>query len=126
MALFYSSLLSNVNALMIQQSRAALEGTDELLFEALRSNPERSVQLVAELGQNLKEPLITRPMTHSALFGMRDAKAAGLPIIEADLQGEQWQMLWHRWAKYYAPGAIDGTAGFYEGRRASQVINMEQ
>lgn len=125
-ALLYSSLLSNINALMIQQSRVALEGTDELLFEALCSNPDRSEQQVNELVQNLKEPLITRPRSHSALFGMRDAKNAGLPVIEADLQGDQWKMLWHLWAKYYTLGAVDGTTQFYEGRRASQVISMEQ
>ena len=125
-ALFYASLLSNVDALMIQQSRVALEGTDKLLSDALRSNPDRNEQDVAELSESLKGPLITRPSTHSALFGMQDAKAAGLPVIEADLHSEQWQLLWRLWAKYYALGAVDGTTRFYEGRRASQVLNMEQ
>ena len=101
-------------------------GTDELLSQALRSNPDRSAQVVNELMESLKEPLITRPRTHSALFGMVDAKIAGLPIIEADLQSEQWQMVWRLWAKYYAMGATDGSVRFYEGRRASQVLSYEQ
>ena len=125
-ALFYASLLSNVDALMIQQSRVALEGTDKLLSEALRSNPDRNEQDVAELIESLKDQLITRPSTHSALFGMQDAKAAGLPVIEADLHGEQWQLLWRLWAKYYALGATEGTTRFYEGGSASQILNIEQ
>ena len=118
----YASLLSNVDALAVQQSRSALDRTEDLLSEALRSNPTRSAECVASLSNRLKEPLITRPRTHAALFGVQDAKAAGLPVQEVDLQGEQWQMLWQLWAKYYNLGAVGGDARFYEGRRASWVL----
>ena len=119
----YAALLSNIDALTLQKARSELDGTDELLKEALRSNSDRSDADVEKLHESLKEPLITRPMTHSALFGVQDAKAAGLPVIEANLQGEQWQMLWRLWAKYYALGAFDGTNLFYESQRVSHVFN---
>ncbi len=38
----YVSLLSDVSSLMVQQAKAAVEGTDDLLREALRSNSDRS------------------------------------------------------------------------------------
>lgn len=122
-AQFYAALLSNIDALVLQQSQSALDGTDELLMEDLRSNPDRSTEAVQKLSESLKAPLITRPSTHSALFGMQDAKAAGLPVTTADLQGEQWNMLWRLWAKYYALGAFSGTNMFYESQRVSHVFD---
>lgn len=119
----YAALLSNIDALTLQKARSELAGMDDLLKESLRSNPDRSDADVEKLHESLKEPLITRPMTHSALFGMQDAKAAGLPVVEANLQGEQWQMLWRLWAKYYALGAFDGANLFYESQRVSHVFN---
>lgn len=125
-AMLHISLLSDINALIIQQARAALEGTDELLSQALRSNPDRSPEQVGKLVESLKGSLITHPRTHSGLFDLNDAQTAGLPVIEADLQSEQWQMLWRLWAKYYAIIALDETIAFYEGRRASQVTSLKQ
>ena len=119
----YATLLSNIDALTLQKARSELDGTDDLLMEALRSNPDRSDAVVEKLRESLKEPLITRPMTHSALFGMLDAKAAGLPVVEANLPGEQWQMLWRLWVKYYALGAFDDANLFYESQRVSHVFN---
>ena len=115
----YASLLSNVDALEVQQARSALDRTEDLLYEALKSNPGRDDACVRDLSDRLKEPLITRPRTHAALFGMQDAKAAGLPVREVDLQGEQWKLIWRLWAKYYHLGAVSGDASFYEGRRSS-------
>ena len=121
----YASLLSNVDALVVQQSRSALDRTEDLLLEALRSNPTRSADCVSSLNERLKEPLITRPRTHAALFGVKDAKAAGLPAHEVDLEGAQWRMIWRLWAKYYHLGAVGGAARFYEGRRASWVLGLD-
>ena len=121
----YASLLSNVDALAVQQARSALDRTEDLLSEALSSNPDRCAKSVADLSERLKEPLITRPRTHAALFGVQDAKAVGLPVQEVDLQGEQWQMLWRLWAKYYDRGVVGGHARFYEGRRASWELGSD-
>ena len=52
-----------------------------------------------------------------------DAKAAGLPVLAADLHSEQWQLIWRLWAKYYALGAVVGMMQVYEGQRASHVFN---
>ena len=120
----YASLLSNIDALILQQAHSALDGTDELLADALRSNPSRSKEVVDKLSASLKEPLITRPSTHSALLGIQDVKAAGLPVMPADLHSEQWQLIWRLWAKYYALGAVVGTMQIYEGQRASHIFNF--
>lgn len=45
----YASLLSNVNALMIQEAQSALNRTKDLLEEALASNPDRSTEDIANL-----------------------------------------------------------------------------
>ena len=123
-AMLHASLFSNIDALIIQQARAALEGTDELLSQALRCNLDRSSEQVHQLAEDLKGSLITRPRTHSDLFDVNDAKTAGLPVIMADVHGRQWQMLWRLWAKYYAIRATDETIAFYEGHRVSQVTRL--
>ena len=115
----YASLLSNVDGLEVQQARSALDRTEDLLSEALRSNPDRTEEEVENLRNCLKEPLITRPRSHSALFGVRDAINSGLPVEQVDLQSEHWQMIWRLWAKYYYLGATGQLTQFYEGRRAS-------
>ncbi len=71
------------------------------------------------LQASLTGPLISRPRTHSAIFGVQDAIAAGLPAKKADLNGEQWQMLWRLWTKYYDLLSSDQILGIYEGRRVS-------
>jgi membrane-bound ClpP family serine protease len=115
----YVSLLSDVTGLMVQQARSALDRTQDLLNEALRSNPDRSADEIEELSKNLTEPLIERPKSHAALFGYQDAKKAGLPVIEADLKSDQWQLLWRLWTKYFAMNVA--STRVYEGRRASQI-----
>lgn len=113
------SLLSDVSSLMVQQARSAVAGTNDLLREALGSNSDRSDEEVAGLHSKLVGPLISQPMTHTALFGVRDAIEAGLPAEEADLKGEQWQMLWRLWTKYYALLSSGEIRGIYEGLRVS-------
>ena len=114
----YASLLSNVTALIVQQARSALDRSEDSLLEALQSNPDRSPEQVTALRDQLKDSLITGPSTHGAIFGIKDALQAGLPIIEADLQSEQWRMIWRLWAKYYELGA-GSFAHIYEGRKSS-------
>jgi len=115
----YASLLADVTALMVQQARSALDRTEDLLREALRSNPDRSDEAVEELAKRLKEPLISRPKSHAALFGIQDARKAGLPVQAADLAGEQWQLVWRLWTKYFVLGS---QLRVYEGRLASQIL----
>ena len=110
------SLLSNVTAVMVQQARSALGRTEDLVKEALGSNPDRTDDEVQEIAQALKESLIDLPLDHGAVFGASDARKAGLPVIDADPLSDQWQIIWRLWAKYFALNAF-----VYEGRLASQV-----
>ncbi len=112
----YASLLSNVTAVMAQQARAARASDRDLLEEVLRSNPDRSEEVVIELKENLVQPLIERPNTHSALFSVRDAIDAGLPAALADVAGTQWRIIWRLWMKYIAIGQP-----VYEGERVSHT-----
>ena len=115
----YVSLLSDVSSIMLQQARVALDSTADLLQEALSSNPDRSASVVTDLINKLREPLIDRRRTHSALFSVRNAIDAGLPAQEVALQSEQWQMVWSLWTKYYALLSSNQIGGIYEGHRVS-------
>jgi hypothetical protein len=114
---YVPSLLADFTGVMIQQARSALARTNDLVKEALRSNPDRSAQEVERLAKRLRKTLVEVPRDHSAVFGVRDAEAAGLPILAANPRGEQWQAIWRLWAKYYALDAY-----VCEGRLASQVV----
>lgn len=116
----YASLLSDITALMLQQSRSALERTSDQLEEALKSNPDRKPDEVATLKENLQKPMIDRPATHAALFSATDAIEAGLPVIKADPSGRQWKLIWRLWAKYFALGQRL-YSGIYEGDKVSQT-----
>jgi len=111
------SLLADVTAVMVQQARSALERTDDLVREALRSHPGRTWDEVEEIAQALKEKLIDLPRDHGAVFASADASAAGLPVEEADPRSDQWRLVWHLWTRYVMMGG-----GVYEGRLASQFI----
>lgn len=95
------SLLADVTAVMVQQARSALGRTDELLEEALRSNPDRTDEEIAQLAATLREPLIDRPQEHGAIFGAAAAAKAGVPVIHADSRSDQWRIIWRLWAKYF-------------------------
>lgn len=117
----YASLLADVTALQVQQARAALARTGDLLLEALRSNPDRSADDVERLAEALTEPLIVAPKSHGAIFGYDEAHTAGLPVRAADPSSTQWQVLWRLWAKYFA-----SNMRVYEGRRASKLMPWPQ
>lgn len=113
----HAALLGDVSALMVQQARSELLRTGDLLEEALKSNPDRTVKQVRELKKKLRVPLIQRPKTHAAIFDVAGAQTAGLPAVAADLDGEPWQRIWRLWAKYFAMGP----PRVYEGVRASII-----
>ena len=115
----HAALLSDVNALMVQQARSALQRTTDLVEEALKSCTGRTDGDVAELERRLREPLIQKPTSHAAVFGASDALAAGLPVITADPVSEQWQLIWRLWAKYFAMGP----PRVYEGHVASHIFD---
>lgn len=113
----HASLLADVNALMVQQARSALGRTEDLVKEALSSNPDRNAEQGAKIAKAIKKTLIDLPMNHGAVFGASDADQVELPVIDADPDSDQWKLIWHLWTKYFALGQP-----VYEGRLASQVM----
>jgi membrane-bound ClpP family serine protease len=116
----HASLLADVTGLMVQQGRAALARTDDLLEEALRANHDRTEDEVQGLIESLHDRLITEAKSHGAIFGMQEAHDAGLPVDYAD-PSLQWQIIWRLWAKYFNSGLR-----FYEARRASKSFPWPQ
>lgn len=113
------SLLAEVTAVMAAQARSAIARTDDLVTECLSGCTGRSDQEVAALAQALHEPLIEAPRSHAAVFGARDARRAGLPVIDLDPGSNHWQMIWRLYTKYLT---VPGLNGIYEGEHASQVL----
>lgn len=114
----HASLLADVTAVMVQQARSALGRTDDLVKEALASNPDRTADEVKKIARSLKKTLIDLPRDHGAVFGPADAANVGLPVVAADPAGEQWGQIWQLWTKYFALECY-----VYEGRIASQVTS---
>jgi membrane-bound ClpP family serine protease len=111
------SLLADVTAVMVQQARSALARTDDLVREALASNPDRTADEVETIAQALKEKLIDLPQDHGAVFDAAAAREAGLPVATVDPNGDQWRLVWQLWAKYFQL-----SQRVYEGRYASQEL----
>ncbi len=113
----HSALLADVNALKVEQARSALARTDDLVREALQSNPAHSDSDVDDLVQRLHEPLIEAPKDHAAIFGAEYAQKLGLPVTICDPASDQWKRIWQLWMHYFALGP----ARIYESELASQV-----
>lgn len=111
----YQTLLADLDAVVVQEARSALGRSNELLDEALRSNPDRMPAEINALRESLQQRLIDRPQSHGALFNADDAAAAGLPVIKADLSGDEWRLLWRLWARYFVMGP---NRRVYEGRNS--------
>jgi ClpP class serine protease len=117
----HSALLADVNALKVEQARSALARTDDLVREALMSNPDRGAPEIADLVRRLHEPLIEAPKDHAAIFGAEYARELGLPVRICDPASDQWKQIWQLWMHYYALGP----AKVYENEFASQ-INLQR
>ena len=117
----WASMLSNVTALMVQQTSSALARSNTLLRDALASNPDRQPSEVELLVVSLTEKLIDEPSTHTAVFGPDEASAAGPPVEKLELTSDHWRAIWKLWTRYALLGS---TMGIYEGGRASQVFPL--
>lgn len=113
----HATLLGGVTAIMAERARAELDRTGVLLLAALRSVPGRDEGEVQRLAERLRGPLIEGTQSHGALFGLREAVDAGLPVIKSEDIPEQWDRLWRLWMRYVALGSF-----IHEGRRASHII----
>jgi hypothetical protein len=110
------ALLADFTAVMVQQARSALDRSGDLVREALRSNPDRTLRQVNQLAKALQEKLIDLPQDHGAVFDAKDAEEAGLPVQHADPRSDQWRAIWELWTKYF-----DLQCFVCEGRLASQI-----
>jgi ATP-dependent protease ClpP protease subunit len=118
----FASLLSDVNMLMVEQARFALDRSAALMEEALRSQGTRTDAEVERLRECLRAPLIDVPTSHSAVISANDAKRLGLPIIKADTAGQEWEIIWGLWTRYFAMGCWPNRSGaIYEGKRVSHA-----
>jgi hypothetical protein len=102
---------------MIQQARSALARSEDVMHEALKSNPDRSEEEVLKMCAVLKEPLIDIPKSHGAILGEEDANRLGLPITFANPKSDQWQLIWRLWMKYWS-----NNCRIYEGSSVSKTI----
>ena len=118
----YASLFADMTAVMVQQARAALWRSGDLIREALASNPDRDSECVEALAEALQNPLVDAPKDHRQIFGPDAAGEAGLPVADVDLQGDQWKMIWRLWTSYWQ---FRGNEGVYEGTKASQLVDRE-
>lgn len=113
----HASLLADITALMVQQSRDAMDRSGDLIREALASVASRKPSDVKTLTATLQQHLIGEPKDHRAIVSAEDAKRYGLPVEKADPKSERWRTIWSLWMKYWVltPGYV------YEGDLASQI-----
>ncbi|KMM46522.1 hypothetical protein CWIS_04955 [Cellulomonas sp. A375-1] len=118
----YAGLLADVNMLMVEQARSAKARSYDLIREALAC-ARRSPEECDSLAEALRGPLVDDAVYHGASFGPERAKELGLPVRDAELDGEAWRLLWLLWTRYFQVGAWPaGPNGIYEGRFASQFL----
>ena len=113
----HASLLTDITALMVQQSRDAMDRIADLTREALASVSSRKPQDVEALAKALHQHLIGESKNHGAIVSATDARSYGLPVEQADPKSSRWQAVWRLWTKYLMLGAVY----VYEGESASQI-----
>lgn len=117
----YSGLLADVNMLMVEQARAAMDRSYTLIDEALTCSGVDAAER-AQIAAALKGPLVDDAKTHGATVGPEAARSLGLPVTTMDPNSEEWQLIWALWTRYFHQGAWPaGSRSVYEGELASQV-----
>lgn len=120
----FAGLLSDVNMLMVEQARSALDRTEALVREALGCCESRSEKEVDNLTKTLKDPLIDEPKSHSAVIDVKAAQKFGLPAEPFDPASDEWRRVWELWTRYFTLGCWPaGFTAVYEGRRASHILS---
>lgn len=121
--LLFTSLLAQVDMVLIQQARSALHRSEFLIREALGCGKNRTSDEITLMTDRLKAPLVDEADVHGAVVSADQARELGLPVVTADPSSAEWRTIWHLWTRYYELGCwpAGGTAA-YEGRRASQIV----
>lgn len=116
----HAAMLAGIDSPAVEFARSALGSTSELARQAIGSNPDRSPDDIERLCDQVRDPLIDQPKSHSAVVGSREAEQAGLTVRELAASDDWWREIWALWTRYYALGPIDLLAA-YESGKASQV-----
>jgi hypothetical protein len=99
---FLAVMFAGFNAPMVQEARSVLDHTSKLVEAALGARGDRSPEEVDELRENILKRLQDEPKVHTSVVNAEDARDMGLPVVQANTAGRQWQMLWRLYTKYYA------------------------
>lgn len=112
----WASLLAEVTALDHQEAKSELDRTKLMVKQALgyRSSPPSDDELEA-LSTALVEKLQDTPHSHATTFGARELDDMGLPIVEMDPCGWEWECVWRLWTLYW----VQVGGPIYESRRSS-------
>lgn len=111
----YSALLADIDAVVYQTAKAAIERTGELVPEVLRlRRPPPSKEQVEEITKNLQ----SSPM-HSATIGHKRAADLGLPAVYMEPKSPDWDMLWRLHAHCVYHFGPAPRSNLIEGRRVS-------
>lgn len=113
----HASLMTDITALMVQQSRDAMDRSEDLIREALASVSSRTPEDVEKIATTLQQHLIGEPNDHGAIVSATDAESYGLPVEQADPKSPRWRAVWRLWTKYL----VIGPRFVYEGELASQI-----
>jgi len=116
----HAALLGGIDTTAVQFARSALLRTDDLVRQAISSNPDRTAREIATLCRKIKGPFVEKPRAHGAVVGADEAITAGLPVRKLAPTDPQWQCIWALWTRYFTIGSVDRLSA-YEGARASQV-----
>lgn len=121
----FAGLLADVNMLMVEQARGALERTEALVREALEACSNRTSRQVTKLAKALQAPLIEDPTSHSAVISVEAARKFGLPAVKIDPTSPEWTLVWSLWCRYFTLGCFPAFPGvaIYEGNRASHIMS---
>ncbi len=122
----YAGLLSDINMLMVEQARAAMDRSYTLIDEALSCSGLDAEQRTS-IAAKVKGPLIDEAKSHGATVGPDHARDMGLPVTTVDPNSESWQLIWALWTRYFNLGAWPADqVGVYESAQASQILGSRR
>ena len=115
----YVSLLADIDALVYQNAKDAIERTAELVPELLELRLHtHSSEEIQEISDALGENLQSQAM-HSATIGHAKAAELGLPAKYLSPLSEEWNRLWRLHTHYVAKYVSPLNNNIIEGHRVS-------
>lgn len=113
--MMYVTLLAEIDGLIYEAAKSALERTEELVPEVLRiRQPPPTDSVIEEITGSLLGSAM-----HSATIVHHRAAELGLPILYTPLHAEPWNRLWRLHAQYEYQLGPSRRGNLIEGRRVS-------